>query len=158
VENPAIRAFREACVEGSFALSPSRGKVVPERDVSFADFVAGPESIAKRTVIKLTDLRGSYLIITEYQHLQPGSIARTCVLDSRAVSKREAMAAYVQGLPESVVTPDWVPNMYQDIWTSDHPELGYKKQFRFRSDGSIVLEIGMYPPAAAQLKSGATKQ
>ena len=159
LENPVIRAFREACVEGSFILSPSRGKVVPERELGhFIDFVAGPQSIARRTVIKLAAVRGSYLVITEYQHLQPRSIARTCAVDSRAVSKQEAMASYIQNLPETAITPDWVTNMYEDKWTADHPELGYQKQFRFRSDGSIVLEIGMYSAAAAQLKSGATKQ
>ena len=68
------------------------------------------------------------------------------------------MAAYLDGLPEKVVMPDWIPNMYQNKWTSDHPELGYVKLLRFRDDKSLVLEIGMYPAAAEQLKSGTAKQ
>ena len=159
LDNPVLRAFNEACVEGTFALSPLRAKVVPERELHhFIDFVAGAQSIDKRTVIKLAGVRSSYLVITEFRHLQPHSIARTCAIDSRAVSKQEAMASYIHNLPEAEIRRDWVPNMYEDKWTADHPELGYQKQLRFRDDGSIVLEIGTYSAAGVQLKSGATNQ
>jgi hypothetical protein len=47
--------------------------------------------------------------------------------------------------------------MYLPIWTVDHPELGYRKELRFRSDGWIVLELGPYPTAATQ-SAGTTKQ
>ena len=132
LENPVIRAFREACVEGSFVLSPSRGKVVPERELGhFIDFVAGPQSIARRTVIKLAAVRGSYLVITEYQHLQPRSIARTCAVDSRAVSKQEAGFLYSESARNS-----------------DHARLGHehvRRQVDCRSSGARLPEAVQVP-------------
>lgn len=158
--NSAIEAYREACVEGSLKLTPSRGRVLgPGEFDDFSDFLAWGQSQSRQTVIKLNDGPFNYIILTEYQHLQPGSVARTCALLSRSVSKREAMAAYVDGLPEKVVTSDWIPDMYVNKWTSDHPELGYRKLLRFRDeDRAIVLEIGMYPSSAAQMNAGKTKQ
>lgn len=158
--SPAIEAYREACVQGSFKLSPSRGRILsPGEPYHFIDYLAAAESIEHRTIVKLSQATSSYLIFTEYKQLQPRSIARTCVLDSNAVSKREAMGAFLEGLPEkNDVSPRWIPDMYEPIWTSDHPELGYSKMFRFRDDGSTVLEIGMYAAASAQMSVGTKKQ
>jgi hypothetical protein len=130
----------------------------PGEPYNFIDHLALGESIARRTIVKLNDAPSSYLLFTEYKQLQPRSIARTCALDSNSVSKREAMGAFLEGLPEKDVSPRWIPDMYEPIWESDHPELGYRKLFRFRDDGSIVLEIGMYPTSAAQMNAGTTKQ
>lgn len=155
----AIEAYREACVQGSFNLSPSRGRILkPGEPYHFIDYLALAQSIAHRTIVKLNGTPASYLIFTEYKQLQPRSIARTCVLDSNSVTKREAMGAFLEGLPEKDVSPRWIPDMYEPIWTSDHPELGYSKLFRYRDDGSTVLEIGMYPPSAAEMNTGTTKQ
>lgn len=157
--SPAIEAYREACIQGSFKLSPSRGRILnPGEPYHFIDYLALAESIAHQTIVKLSETPSSYLIFTEYKQLQPRSIAKTCVLDSNSVSKREAMGAFLEGLPEKDVSPRWIPDMYEPIWTSDHPELGYSKLFRYRDDGSTVLEIGMYPTSAAEMNTGATKQ
>jgi len=155
----AIRAFREACVEGSMRLSPSRGRVLKGREIT--DFVYiqdGGRTNAQRTVVKLNEPTSTYLVITEYGSLQKNSIARSCALVSGSVSKQEATAAYLENLPDKASIPMWQPNMYFPQWTSDHPELGYRKRLRFRDDGSIVLEVGMYPAAAAQMNTGMTKQ
>jgi hypothetical protein len=155
----AMKAYQEACIEGSLKLSPSRGRILkPGEPYKFLDYLAWGQSVANRTIVKLADAPLSYLIFTEYKQLQPKSIARTCALDSNSVSKREAMGAFLEGLPDKDVSPRWIPDMYQPVWISDHPELGYRKLFRYRDDGSIVLEIGMYPAAASQMNSGATKQ
>jgi hypothetical protein len=156
----AVQAYREACIEGSFKLSPSRGRILrpSEHKYVFIDYLAVGESIAKRTIVKLNEPPKTYLIFTEYKQLQPRSIARTCALDSNSVSKREAMAAFLEGLPDKDLSPKWIPNMYLPVWNSDHPELGYRKLFRFRDDGSTVLEIGMYPTSAAQMNAGTTSQ
>jgi hypothetical protein len=157
--NPAIDAYREACILGSFKLSPARGRILkPGEPYNFIDHLAFGQSIANRTIVKLNGAPSSYLLFTEYKQLQPRSIARTCALDSKSVSKREAMGAFLDGLPDKNPSPKWIPDMYEPIWTSDHPELGYSKLFRFRDDGSIVLEIGMYPASAAQMNMGTTKQ
>lgn len=157
--NSAIRAYREACIEGSLKFSPSRGRILgPGEPYHFLDYLTWGQSVANRTIVKLSEAPGTYLILTEYKQLQPKSIARTCALDSNTVSKRDAMGAFLEGIPDKEVSPEWVPDMYRPIWNSDHPELGYRKLLRFRDDGSIVLEIGMYPAAAAQLNSGTTKQ
>jgi hypothetical protein len=157
--SPAIEAFRQACIEGSFKLSPSRGRVLkPGEPYNFIDYLAFPESIAHRTIVKLSEPPSTYLILTEYKQLQPRSIARTCALDSNSVSKREAMGAFLDGLPDKNLSPKWIPDMYEPIWTADHPELGYSKLFRYRDDGSTVLEIGMYPASADQMTTGTRKQ
>jgi len=157
--SPAIAAYRESCIEGSFQLSPARGRVLrPGEPYNFLDYLAYPESISHRTIVKLSEPPSTYLIFTEYKQLQPGSIARTCALDSNSVSKREAMGAFLEGLPDKEVSPKWIPDMYEPIWTVNHPELGYSKQFRYREDGSTVLEIGMYPTSAAPMNAGTTKQ
>ena len=154
----AMKAYQEACIEGSLKLSPSRGRILkPDEPYNFLDYLAWGQSIASRTIVKLADKPISYLILIEYKQLQPKSVARTCTLDSNSVSKREAMGAFLEGLPDKDVSPQWVPDMYLPVWTSDHPELGFRKLLRFRDDGSIVLEIGIYP-TAAQLNSGTTKQ
>jgi len=156
----AIQAYREACIEGSFKFSTSRGRILDpsEHSYSFIDYLAAGESIAKRTIVKLNDPPKTYLIFTEYNQLQPRSIERTCVLDSGSVSKREAIGAFLEGLPDKDLSPRWIPNMYEPIWNADHPELGYRKLFRFRDDGSTVLEIGMYPTSPAQMNTGTTKE
>ena len=157
--SPAIAAYREACIEGSFKLSPARGRVLKLGEpYNFLDYLAFPESISHRTIVKLSEPPSTYLIFTECKQLQPGSIARTCALDSNSVSKREAMGAFLEGLPDKEVSPKWIPDMYEPIWTVSHPELGYAKQFRYREDGSTVLEIGMYPTSAAPMNAGTTKQ
>jgi hypothetical protein len=157
--NAAIQAYREACIDGSLKLSPSRGRILKSGEpYNFLDYLAWGQSIAGRTIVKLGDAPLSYLILTEYKQLQPKSVARTCALDSNSVPKREAMGAFLEGLPDKNVSPEWIPDMYLPVWTSDHPELGYRKLLRFRDDGSIVLEIGMYPAAATQMNSGTTKQ
>jgi hypothetical protein len=158
--NSAIKAFREACIEGSFKLSPSRGRILTPREHNyvFYDYLAWGQTVANRTIVKLNNPPKTYLIFIEYKQLQPKSIARTCALDSNSVSKREAMGAFLEGLPDKDVSPQWIPDMYLPVWNSDHPELGYRKLFRFRDDGSVVLEIGMYPAAATQMNSGTTKQ
>ena len=155
----AIQAYREACVEGSFKLSPERGRVLkPSEPYNFLDYLAFAESISHRTIVKLKEPPSTYLILTEYKQLQPQSIARTCALDSSSVSKREAMGAFLEGLPDKDLSPRWIPDMYEPIWTAHHPELGYSKLFRYRDDGSTVLEIGMYPASAAQMNAGTNKQ
>jgi len=108
-------------------------------------------------VVKLSDAPHSYIVLAEYKNLQP-SIARSCALVSSDVSKKEAVAAYLEGLPDSEATPLWWPNVRVPQWISDHPQLGYRKLLRFRSDGSIVLEVGMYPAAAAEMNAGTTNQ
>jgi hypothetical protein len=92
----------------------------------------------------------------EAKQLQPGRIARTRALDSSSLSKREAMGTFLEGLLDKEVFPKWIPDMYEPIWTVNHPELGYS--FRYREDGSTVLEIGMYPTSAAPMNAGTTKQ
>jgi len=155
----AIQAFREACVQGSLRLTPARGRILKDREIT--DFVYLSDwgwPTSRRTVVKLAGARSSYLVIAEYKNLQPRSLARMCALVSADISKDEAAATYLDGLPEKVTTPMWWPNIYVPQWTSDHPELGYRKRLRFRSDGSIVLEVGMYPAAAAEMNAGTTKQ
>ncbi|SRR5258708_594187 len=157
--NSAIEAYREACIEGSLKLSPSRGRIVkPDAHLDVVDFVTPDGSIASQTAVELYGARSTFLIITEYQRLQPKSIAKSCVLVSRSVSKREAMAAYLEGIPEKVVTPDWIPNMYLSTWTSDHPELGFRKKLGSRENGRIVLAIGTHPTTRNQTNAGTTKQ
>jgi hypothetical protein len=68
------------------------------------------------------------------------------------------MAAFLEGLPDKELSPRWIANMWEPIWNADHPELGYRKLFRFRDDGSTVLEIGMYPTSAAQMTKGTTNK
>jgi hypothetical protein len=157
-ENPAITAFREACVEGSFHLTPERGKIVSEREYGNpTDILAGAESIANRTIIKLADAPNSHLLITEYQHLKQGSIARTCLLVSKAVPKTEGMAAFLQGLPDKNIASGFNSFLGLPVWTANHPELGYLKLFSFAHD-TAILEVGMYPAASEQLISGTSKQ
>jgi hypothetical protein len=153
-DSAAIRAFREACIEGALNLSPARGRVLEEREIT--DFVSMSDwgrPKARRTVVKLTDAPSSYIVVSEYKNLQRKSIARSCALVSADITKDEAATAYLEGLPDKVVAPlGWPPQ-----WTSDHPELGYRKRLRLRSDGSIVLEVGMYPTAAAKMNAGTAK-
>jgi hypothetical protein len=159
-DNPAIRAFKEACVEGSLKLSPARGRILEDREITeFMQVWDWGRVKARRTVVQLNESPASYLVLVEYNKLQPGSIARSCALLSKSVSKGEAMTTFLQGIPEKYVPPTWVRNMYRPTWTSDHPELGYRKKLVFRDDAvSILLEIGMYPIAAAQMNPGASKQ
>jgi hypothetical protein len=157
--NPAIQAFREACIEGSLKLSPDRGRVLKDREITdFMKVWDWYRGTSATTVVKLNQPASSYLVLAEYKNLQPKSIARSCALVSESVSKQEAATAYLQNLPDKTVTPTWWPNIYIPLWVSDHPELGYRKRLRFRDDGSIVLEVGMYPAAAAEMNAGTTRQ
>jgi hypothetical protein len=154
----AIRAFKEACIEGSLSLSPERGRVLENREITeFVDVLVWGRA-RSRTVVKLTDAPHSYIVLGEYKDLQPKSIARSCALVSGDISKEQAAAAYLEGIPDSEALPLWWPNVRIPQWTSDHPELGYRKTLKFRTDGSIVLEVGMYPTAAAEMKAGTTHQ
>jgi hypothetical protein len=155
----AIKAFREACIEGSLKLNPSRGRILKGREVTdFVHLSDWGRPTSRRTVIKLKEGASSYIVLAEYKNLQPKSIARICALVSGDVSKEQAAMAYVEGLLNEEPRPRWWPDIYVPEWTSDHPELGYRKRLDFRSDGSIVLEVGMYPAAAAEMELGSTKQ
>ena len=151
----AIRAFREACVQGSLRLSADRGRLLRKSEITdfvyISDFGRGK---ARRTVVKLNGAPSSYIVVAEYKDLQPKSIARSCALVSHDVSKADALGAYLDGLPDKVTPPMFWPPQ----WMSDHPELGYRKRLRFRGDGTAILEVGMYPTAAANMNAGTTKQ
>jgi hypothetical protein len=158
--NPAIEAFQEACIEGSLKLSPSRGRVLKESEITtFMDVFDWDRGTSRRVVVKLNYVPSTYLVFADYKHLQRNSIASSCTLVSGAVSHEEAAAAFLRGLPDSDdPQPKWWPNMHIPLWTADHPQLGYRKRLRFRDDGSILLQVGTYPTANTNLKSGTTKQ
>ena len=159
-ENPAIQAFKDACVDGSFKLSPERGRILDEREMAYfmdtSDMAGRVKS--HQMVVKLNGLSSSYLIFIEYKNSQPGSVARSCELVSKSVSEREAMAAFLDGLPDKNVSPTWIPDMYLPVWTADHPELGYVKELRTRGHHGITLEVGLYPAAASTKNMGTAKQ
>ena len=143
---------------GTLRLTPARGKILTDREITDFVYLSDWGRPAKqRTVVKLKGAPSSYIVIVEYKGLQRNSIARACALVSGDVSKEEAAAAYLEGLPDKVTFPMWWPNIHVPQWTADHPELGYRKLFRIRSDGSVLLQVGMYPVAAAQLNAGTTK-
>lgn len=155
----AINAFREACIQGSLKLSPARGRVLRNNETtSFVDVIDWNRAKMRRTVVKLNTPSSTYLVFAEYKSVQPKSIAATCSLVSGYLSKEDAAAAFLEGLPPYEPRPRWVPNMYFPVWTADHPELGYRKRLRFRNDGSIVLEVGMYPAGEPRLRSEQPKQ
>lgn len=144
--NPGIQAFREACIDGSLKLSPDRGRVLNESEITtFVDLFEWGRPTTRRTVIKLNSPPETYLVLADYTRLQPKSIANACSLVSGTISHEQAAAAFLEGLPDHNLLPYWMPNMNLPIWTSDHPELGYRKRLTFRNDGSITLQIGLYP-------------
>lgn len=158
-ENPAISAFREACVEGSLKLTPERGRILEGKELNEYMVQYGwDRTPAHSTIIKLAQSPTSYIVLNEYKNVQSRSIARSCALISRTITKEEAMAAFLEGLPDKNVAPAWMPIMYLPSWTADHPELGYRKHLSFGNHKSIVLELGMYPAAASQMNAGTTKQ
>ena len=130
---------------GIQSFAGTRTSLEAERAIHFLDYLAFPESISHRTIVKLKDPPSTYLILTEYKQLfSRGASRGRSALNSSSVSKREAMGAS-RGAAGQGSFPRWIPDMYEPIWTARHPELGYSKLFRFRDDGSTVLEIGMYP-------------
>jgi hypothetical protein len=143
--NPAIEAFREACVEGSLTLSRSRGRILKGNEIT--DFVRisdGGRSNAQRTVVKLNAPPSTYLVITEYGNLQKNSIARSCALVSGSLTTKEAMYAFLDGLPVPKPRPAWWPDLVSSNLVADYPERGFRKSIRFRNDGSVVLTVGIY--------------
>jgi hypothetical protein len=155
----AIEAFREACVQGSLKLSPTRGRILKEREITdFMDVVEGDRAIARKTVVKLVYPASTYLVLVEYKNLQPKSIRSTCALVSSAVSHEAAAGAFLEGLPAYEPRPAWIPNMYLRAWTADHPELGYRKRLRIRDDASVVLQVAMYASASTQSSLEKPKQ
>jgi hypothetical protein len=159
IPNPGIQAFREACVEGSLRLSPERGRILKESEITtFVDLFEWGRATTRRTVIKLNNPPETYLVLADYTHLQRNSIANSCSLVSGRVSHEQAAAAFLEGLPDRNLLPYWMPNMNLPIWTADHPEAGYRKRLTFRNDGSIVLQIGLYKAKDADLKRDTTRQ
>jgi hypothetical protein len=157
--NPGIQAFRQACVEGALKLSPETGRVLKESEItSFVDIFDPGRATTRRTVIKLNKPAQTYLVLADYTHLQPKSIANSCALISGTISHEQATTAFLEGLPDRNLLPYWMPNMNIPVWTADHPELGYKKRLAFRNDGSIVLIVGLYPTAATNHKSEPKQQ
>ena len=155
----AIQAFREACIQGSLKLSRERGRIIEGKELNdYWVLYSWDRTPAHSTIIKLNQSPTSYLVLDELKYVQSGSIARSCRLISRDVTQQEAMAAFLEGLPDKDVSPAWIPDMYLPIWTADHRELGYRKQLSFGSHHSITLELGMYPTSAAQMNAGTTKQ
>ena len=141
--DPGIQAFKEACVEGTLKLSPDTGRVLKEGEItSFVDIFDPGRATTRRIVIKLNKPAETYIVLADYSHVQPKSIANSCALISATISHEQAAAAFLEGLPDRNLLPYWIPNMNLPIWTADHPELGYQKRLRFRNDGSIVLMIG----------------
>ena len=136
-------------MQGSLKLTPARGRILKKREITdFLYLSDWGRPTGERTVVKLSDGPSSYIVFVEYKNLQRNSIARVCALVSGDVSKVEAAAAFLEGLPDKETPPLWWPNIRIPQWTSDHPELGFRKLLRFRSDGSTVLQVGMYPAAA----------
>src|SRR4051812_32574121 len=102
----AIRAFHEACIEGSLKITPERGRILKEREITdFVSVLDWGRAKASWTVVKLNGDPSSYIVFGEYKNLQPKSIARSCALVSSDVSKDEAAAAYLENLADKTVTP-----------------------------------------------------
>ena len=125
---------------------------------SFVDIFDPGRATTRRIVIKLNKPAETYIVLADYSHVQPKSIANSCALISSTISHEQAAAAFLEGLPDRNLLPYWIPNMNLPIWTADHPELGYQKRLRFRNDGSIVLMIGLYPANFTNRKSEAKQQ
>jgi hypothetical protein len=159
VSGPGIEAFREACIEGSLKLSPDKGRVLKEGEItSFVDIFDVGRATTRRTVIKLNQPPETYLVLADYTHLQSKSIASSCALVSGSIPHDQATAAFLDGLPDRNLLPYWIPNMNLPTWTADHPELGYRKKLAFRNDGSIVLQIGLYPATSNNHKAELKQQ
>ena len=107
--NVAIEAFREACIQGTLKLSPERGRILKESEITDLMRVWDwGRPMVQRTVVQLSGIPSSYLVFAEYKHLQPRSIGRSCTLVSKSVSQREGMAAFLEGLPDKDVHPKWI--------------------------------------------------
>ena len=144
----AAAIFREGCVQGALRLSSSRGRFLKNNEIpDFADIFQWGRQTTIQRVIKFSYPRSTYLAFADYKNVQPKSIVRVCALISAAMSKKQAAAVFLEGLPDKQILPVWWPNMYFPRWIADHPELGFRKSLRFRDDGSIVLQVGMYASA-----------
>ncbi len=156
----AAEMFREACVRGELNLSPQRGRILKGSEVpGYAEVLDWGREKSERTYIKLTYPPSTYLVIAQYGHVQRHSIVRSCALVSSALTGEEAVRLFLEGLPEPHPRPVWWPNSYGPFQVADYPELGFRKSLRFRNDGSVVLQVGMYAsPAVAPSSTEPKKQ
>ena len=105
-------------------------------------------------VVKLSSGPSSYIVVAEYKNLTAAEHCADLRLISGDISRKKSCG----GLPREPAGQGRGANAMATAMDLDHPELGYMKRLRLRSDGSIVLEVGMYPAAAAQMNAGTTKQ
>ena len=135
-------------MRGELNLPASRGRILKESEVTdFFDVLDWNRATSERTYIKFNYPPSTYLVIGQYKNVQPNSIVRSCALVSGSLTKEDAAAVFLEGLPDYEPHPLWWPNMYSPSWVADHPELGFRKRLSFRRDDSIVLQVGMYAKA-----------
>ena len=156
----AAAVFKEACVEGTLKLTPARGRILKEDELTdFTSVLRWARPTSNKTVIKFNQPPSTYLIFADYEHVQPKSIARECVVVSRVITQDDAMAALMKTAPGMKPRATWIPNMYFPEWTIDAPKRGFRARMRVRDDRSILLEIASYASAIPQLPSpGITHQ
>jgi hypothetical protein len=143
----AINIFREACTLGEINLRKSGGRIVSEKDVPKHTAVSYTALISKRTFIEFAKPRSTYLILTEFKHVQPRGIANTCAVVSYIISRSDAAQALVETTPDVKPKQTWIPAMYLPEWTVDLPKRGFRKSLWFRDNGWMVLEVAMYKPS-----------
>ncbi|MFL6863296.1 MAG: hypothetical protein ACJ8DZ_09875 [Allosphingosinicella sp.] len=141
----AAEAFREGCERGALRLTPERGRILKDTEVGeFTQVLDWGRRFAKRTVVKFTHPRSTYMIIAEYDELQPKGFSRVCVLVSKILSDRDASRALIESTPEIRPLQTWIPDMHVPEWILDVPKQGYRKRMAVRDDGSILLEVATY--------------
>ena len=141
----AVAIFRDACTLGAVRLSAHRGRILPWKQVpDYADILDWSKSTTQKKAIRFDGLPSTYLVFADYRDPQPRSIAKTCVVVSRAISKRDATEVFLETARSSEAEPKCATQYCWREWTIDRPELGYRKRLKFRDDGSVLLEVATY--------------
>jgi hypothetical protein len=156
----AAQVFKQACVQGTLKLSPERGRILKEYELTdFTSVLRWGRPTKNKTVIKFNDPPATYLVFADYGKAQPKSIARECIVVSRVITLDDAMAALIGTAPDLEPRLTWISNMYLREWTIDAPRRGFRARMRVRDDRSILLDVGSYETAIPTLPSpGITHQ
>ena len=144
----AVQIFKEACTQGALKLSPERGRILEQNELTdFTSVLQFFRATKNATVIKFNDPRGTFLVFADYVKVQAKGLGRQCIVVSRVLSLNDALAALIETAPDREPRRTWIPNMYLNGWTIDAPDRGFRASVGLRSDRSVIMEIGTYGSA-----------
>ena len=142
-----VELFRDACTRGQVKLAKS-ARIIGEKDLPhYAKVFDTWINWTNQKYIEFTSPGSTYVLLADLAKPQPKSLARRCMVVSRALTHRDAAYALIESTPEIEPRQTWVPAMHLPEWVIDLPKQGYQKRLFIARDGTVYLEVGTYTSA-----------